>query len=91
MATRSIAKSHKSKKLLPSSSDPSLVDQPLGKLLEAVMAHPDTPAELYNVIGDGWWACPRGPVCNSSELFQVLIDWSKAHPEEDSEPKGGAQ
>ena len=63
----------------------SLVDQPLGKLLEAAMAHPDTPNELYNAIGDGWWACPRGSVCNSGELFQVLIDWAKAHPDEDPE------
>jgi hypothetical protein len=63
----------------------SLVDRPLGELLAAVMAHPDTPTQLYNDIADGWWACPRGPVCNSAELFQVLIDWAKAHPDEDPE------
>lgn len=57
----------------------------MGELIAAVMAHRDCPEQLFNAVSDGWWACPAWPVLQSAELFQLLIDWRKAHPEEDPE------
>ena len=68
------------------SSNQSLADQPLSKLLEAVMAHPDTPNELYNAIGDA--TSPNGQdfkgFSDSAEFFQTLINWRKNHADPDS-------
>lgn len=62
----------------------------LAKLLSAVMEYEDLPVEIHNAIAD--WSCPStARVSNSPELFQLILEDSKAHPEDYQEdaPKVG--
>jgi hypothetical protein len=53
----------------------------LAKLLSAVMECEDVPVEIHNAIAD--WSCPSTyRVTNSPELFQMILDDTKAHPED---------
>ena len=53
----------------------------LAKLLSAVMECEDVPVEIHNAIAD--WSCPSTyRVTNSPELFQMIRDDTKAHPED---------
>jgi hypothetical protein len=41
----------------------------------------DVPVEIHNAIAD--WSCPTaGRVSNSRVLFQLILDDSKAHPDD---------
>jgi hypothetical protein len=56
------------------------ISQP-AKLLSAVMECEDVPVEIHNAIAE--WSCPSNErVSNSPELFQLILDDTKAHPED---------
>ena len=52
----------------------------LAKLLSAVMEYEDLPVEIHNAIAD--WSCPGGRVTNSPELFELILEDRKKHPED---------
>jgi hypothetical protein len=53
----------------------------LAKLLSAVMECEDVPVDIHNATAD--WSCPSTyRVTNSPELFQMILDDTKAHPED---------
>ena len=62
----------------------------LAKLLSAVLECEDVPVEIHNAIAD--WSCPSTDrVTNSPELFQMILDDTKAHPEDYGDiPKVGS-
>ncbi|MCI0418841.1 MAG: hypothetical protein L0312_06410, partial [Acidobacteria bacterium] len=51
--------------------------QPLGTLIAAVLAHSDTPSEVYSGIVDGLAELQSGTVGNRPEAIQAAIDLAK--------------
>jgi ribosomal protein L7/L12 len=49
-------------------------DQPLGTLIAAVLAHPDTPEKIYSGIVDAVNELMTRDVCNDSRFIQSVIE-----------------
>jgi hypothetical protein len=69
-------------------------DQQLGTLIAAVLAHPDTPGNLYDAIGTALCDLQKREIIDRPEFIQTLLDLNKKYvkPEEEREPlaEGGA-
>ena len=60
-------------------------DQQLGTLIAAVLAHPDTPENLYNAIGTSLADLQKREIVDTPEFIQTLLDLNKKYvkPEEE--------
>jgi len=61
----------------------------LGKLIAAVLAHPDTPKNLFEAMGTAICDLQNHRICDRPEFIQVLLDLNKKYGKPE-EKEGGA-